>query len=68
MGYELDKDLQKEYLELIKKCASASNGIELSNREMAMLYHWIRHVNEPMYDFVPEVYRKELPNYLGENK
>jgi len=62
---ELDQEIKEEYLDLIKKCSSATSGIALSNREMAMLYHWIRHVNDPMYSFVPEEYKKELPNYLG---
>jgi hypothetical protein len=53
-------------IELIKIIEAANTGqADLTNREAAMLFHWIRNINEPEYSWVPDKYKKDMPQYKG---
>ena len=46
---EYPEELKKEFLDIIKK----SNARKaLSSREASMLFFWVRHKDEPRFDFV----------------
>jgi len=62
---ELDIDTKEELLKIIDK---ASTGrVDLSSREAAMLFHWVRHINDEMYAWVPDKYKVIMPQYNGGN-
>lgn len=56
-------DEQKDLIEIIKK--SYSRGHELTNRDVVILYHWINHINDPEFAWVPNEYKKDMPQYRG---
>ena len=56
---------REELLNIIKKAATGK--AILSNREAAILYHWIHHINDIEFAWVPEEYKKDMPQYRGNN-
>ena len=53
---EFDEYYKTRLLKVIRK---SLNSETLSEGDVCILYHWVRHQNEPEYDFVPEEYRTE---------
>lgn len=51
---QYDKELQQWILSIIKK---SLKGKELLDHEVPVLFHWVRHRNDPAYSFVPKKYR-----------
>ena len=62
---EFEDEYKEELINIIKK-ASTGNAI-LSNREAAILYNWIHHINDLEFAWVPEEYKKDMPQYRGNN-
>ena len=60
---ELQNDIKEELIRIIEK--ASTGAVELTNREMAMLLHWTRHINDKEYAWVPEEYKKDMPQYRG---
>ena len=54
---ELDRALKKRILKIIKMSA-AGKGHLLEDSDQIILFHWVRNMNDPVYDFVPKKYRK----------
>jgi len=52
---EYDESFKERLILIIEK---AMHGELTSNADAAMLFHWIRHQDEPRYAFVPEKYRR----------
>lgn len=63
---ELDLGTKEELIKIIE--AAYTGKAELSSREAAMLFHWIRHINDEMYAWVPDKYKINMPQYNGGNK
>ena len=60
---EFAEDYKEELIKIIKE-ASTGNA-DLSNREAAILFHWIRHINDEDYAWVPEELKVNMPQYNG---
>ncbi len=60
---EFDEDYKTNLIDIIER-ASTGNA-NLSNREAAMLFHWVKHINDPEYLWVPDKYKVDMPNYYG---
>lgn len=52
---EFDDDFKARLIDVIKR---SMKGEINSNSDAAILFHWLRHKNDPAYDFVPKEYRK----------
>ncbi len=63
MEIELDDDFKERLINIIEK-ASVSK-IE-NDSDAAILFHWVRHVNDPMYSWVPDKYKKISYYYTGD--
>jgi len=60
-------DTYKE--ELIKIINEANTGnVTLTNRQAAMLFHWVQHINDPDYAWVPKELKVNMPQYNGGQK
>ena len=62
MTMEFEDDFKKELINIIKQ---SLKGTKLTEREVTILFNWVRHQNDPAYDFVPKRYRTK---YLKERK
>lgn len=51
---EFDDDFKERLLKIIEK--SMQGSID-NNCDAAILFHWVRHQDDPAYAFVPEKYR-----------
>ena len=60
---EFNQDLKDRILRIIKTSLKGSEG--LTESDIVILFHWVRHQNDPAYDFVPKRYRTK---YLKERK
>ena len=60
---EFNQDLKDRILRIIKTSLKGSGG--LTESDIVILFHWVRHQNDPVYDFVPKRYRTK---YLKERK
>ena len=59
MTEPLNLHFTKEYKsDLIRIIKASLKGELLSNREVTILFHWSRNMNDPAYGFVPKKYRK----------
>ena len=65
LEYEFDEDFKKRLIGIIKASLS---GRHLSNADAIILFHWVHHVNDKAYEWVPEKYKKGLASYNGGNK
>ena len=54
MTMEFEDDFKKELINIIKQ---SLKGTKLTEREVTILFNWVRHQNDPAYDFVPKRYR-----------
>lgn len=59
---EFDEDFKERLLKIIK---NASEGKLDSNSDAAILFHWLRNINDPMYAWVPDEYKVNSPYYNG---
>ena len=53
-------DLQDNYIELAN-----TNSAALTDVQVAILFHWVRHINDPEYEWVPDKYKINMPQYKG---
>lgn len=52
-----DTELRKRILTIIKRSHKGETHL-LDDSDQIILFHWVRHMNDPMYEFVPKKYRK----------
>lgn len=67
MTMEFEDDFKKELINIIKQ---SLKGTKLTEREVTILFNWVRHQNDPAFSFVPLKYRTikpEKPNKKGRN-
>ena len=53
---EFSGHLKHRILNIIKRSWNGETHL-LEESDTIMLFHWVRHMDEPMYDFVPKKYR-----------
>jgi hypothetical protein len=57
MEEELSKEVKEKILDIVIR-ATERGCSGFSQSEAIILFHWVRHRNDPIYSFVPEKYRK----------
>ena len=60
--YEFDDDFKERLIKIIE---ASLNGESLSKADASILFHWVSHINEPAYAWVPDKYKVNMPNYYG---
>ena len=58
---EYDDCYKKDLLDALE--LSAIDGAALTDAQVAILFHWVRHINEPEYEWVPDKYKINMPQY-----
>ena len=61
---EFEDDFKKELINIIKQ---SLKGTKLTEREVTILFNWVRHQNDPAFSFVPIKYRTIKPVKKGRN-
>jgi hypothetical protein len=54
MTMEFEDDFKKELINIIKQ---SLKGTKLTEREVTILFNWVRHQTDPAFEFVPMKYR-----------
>lgn len=62
---EFQDDMKEELIQIIKEASTGHAA--LTNRQAAMLFHWVRHINDEEYAWVPDEYKVNMPQYRGSN-
>ena len=60
---EYDDYYKKELIDIIE--LANTNSAALTDVQMAILFHWVRHINDPEYEWVPDKYKINMPQYKG---
>lgn len=58
MTIEFDEEFKAQLLSIIKR---SLKGESLLDREVAILFNWVRHQTDPAFSFVPIKYRTIKP-------
>lgn len=51
---KVTKEFEQNLIRIIK---ASLNGDYLSGADTTLLFHWVRHQDDPMYSFVPKKYK-----------
>ncbi len=54
---------KKELIDIIE--LANTNSAALTDVQVAILFHWVRHINDPEYEWVPDKYKVNMPQYKG---
>ena len=60
---EYDDYHKKELIDIIE--LANTNSAALTDVQVAILFHWVRHINDPEYEWVPDKYKVNMPQYKG---
>ena len=60
---EYDDYYKKELIDIIE--LANTNSAALTDVQVAILFHWVRHINDPEYEWVPNKYKINMPQYKG---
>ena len=60
---EYDDYYKKELIGIIE--LANINSAALTDVQVAILFHWVRHINDPEYEWVPDKYKINMPQYKG---
>ena len=60
---EYDEYYKKELIDIIE--LANTNSAALTDVQVAILFHWVRHINDPEYEWVPDKYKINMPQYKG---
>ena len=60
---EYDDYYKKELIDIIE--LANTNSAALTDVQVAILFHWVRHINESEYEWVPDKYKINMPQYKG---
>ena len=60
---EYDDYYKKELIDIIE--LANTNSAALTDVHVAILFHWVRHINDPEYEWVPDKYKINMPQYKG---
>ena len=45
-----------------------SRGVILTDAQVAILFHWVNHINDAEYEWVPDKYKINMPQYMEVKK
>ena len=54
---------KKELIDIIE--LSNSHSVTLTDAQVAILFHWVNHINDPEYEGIPDKYKINMPQYKG---
>ena len=57
---------KKELIDIIE--LANSPYVALTDAQVAILFHWVNHINDAEYEWVPEKYKIDIPQYRGVKK
>ena len=60
---EYDDYYKKELIDIIE--LANTNSAALTSAQVVILFHWVRHINDPEYEWVPDKYKVDIPQYRG---
>ena len=63
---EYDDYYKKELIDIIE--LANTHSAALTDGQVAILFHWARQINGPGYEWVPDIYKVDMPEYRGEKK
>ena len=63
---EYDDYYKKELIDIIE--LANTNSAALTSAQVVILFHWVRHINDPEYEWVPDKYKVDMPQYKGVKK
>ena len=63
---EYDEYYKKELIDIIE--LANTNSADLTNAQVSIFFHWVRHINDPEYEWVPDKYKVNIPQYKGVKK
>ena len=63
---EYDDYYKKELIDIIE--LANTHSAALTGAQVVILFHWVRHINDPEYEWVPDKYKADMPQYRGEKK
>ena len=63
---EYDDYYKKELIDIIELANTHSTA--LNDAQVAILFHWARHINDPECEWVPDKHKVGMPQYRGEKK
>ena len=63
---EYDDYYKKELIDIIE--LANTNSAALTSAQVVILFHWVRHINDLEYEWVPDKYKVDMPQYRGEKK
>ena len=63
---EYDDCYKKDLIDVLE--LATTDGAALTDAQVAILFHWVRHVNDLDYDWVPNKYKLKAPQYKGAQK
>ena len=57
---------KKELIDIIE--LANSPGVTLTDAQVAILFHWVNHINDAEYEWVPDKYKINMPQYMEVKK
>ena len=57
---------KKELIDTIE--LANSRGVTLTDAQVAILFHWVNHINDAEYEWVPDKYKINMPQYMEVKK
>ena len=63
---DYNDDSKKELIDTIE--LSNSRSVTLNDAQVAILFHWVNHINDAEYEWVPDKYKINMPQYKGAKK
>ena len=60
---EYDDYYKKELIDIIE--LANTNSAALTDVQVTILFYWVRHINDPEYEWVPDKYKINMPQYKG---
>ena len=63
---EYDDYYKKELIDIIE--LANTHSASRTDGQVAILFHCARHINDPEYEWVPDKYKVDMPQYRGEKK
>ena len=58
---EYDDYYKKELIDIIE--LANSHRVTLTDAQVAILFHWVNHINDAEYEWVPDKYKINMPQY-----
>ena len=63
---DYDDYSKKELIDIIE--LANSPDVTLTDAQVAILFHWVNHINDTEYELVPDKYKINMPQYMEVKK